>query len=582
MAKADFKGTLGVERIKNFGGICHSATKKGSHDAFDICNFRILPDGTLEKREGFTQLFTFPNALEPRAFISTILDGEEMMFFVCENRVYEANPIENTIAKIGEISTVSGRAELFICHGFLYVMDENDIYRYEDGEFNSVHGYVPLYGRDLDGIRKGEVFEDVNYLSDRLRFHFKVKEFTNSLYLGIKCSEICSVTSNGKSILSSANLSQDGMSILLKTSTATDCEIDVCVILAPENIKRNELVSKEKAVICDDGDAGRIILYGGAEKGSMLISKEVSNASYLEAVAVHTSATEIYFPISDKKEFPCSGERINNIIRAGSKMLIFGDNRTAELNLRGNSINLTIYDEHLGSTLPRGAVMGGEAPFVISHDGIYRLGGGGAITESGAECISSDIEDMLTPEFFERAVAFYDKKRGEAYFGDPESDDQEVFVYSVVGKKWYRFDGIPYDFFFSFGGKVCMAYGGYVFNFSEDELLDRSIGLEVSSIIEAYYESNPLDFSLPERLKHIGRAYIRADCDGNSFDMTLLGDSGGKCNFIIADDGKGMGKYPTKFNAKTGIGRFLDMNYIIRSNNMGRTRIMSIVLSALK
>ena len=580
MAKADFKGTLGVERIKNFGGICHSEMKKGGYDALDICNFRILPDGTLEKREGFAPLLTFPS--EPRAFLSTVLDGEEMMFFVCGNIVYEADPTEHICDEIGQIDTVSGRAVLFICHGFLYLMDEKDIYRYEDGEFNPIYGYVPLYGKDLDGKNKGEIFEDINYLSDRIRLHFKVRELTGSLYLGIKCSEICSAVCDGKSILSSVRLSEDGMNILLTNSKTEDCEITLCLTLAPENITRNKLLSKERAVICDDGDIGRIILYGGTERESMLISRAVSNASYLESVALHANASDIYFPISDKKIFPCSGEGINNIIRAGSKMLVFGDSMTAKLDLGVSSINLSIYDGHLGSNLPRGAVMGGNDPFVISRNGIYRLGESGSITESGAECISTDIEDMLVPEFFRRAVCFYDKKRGEVFFGDPESNDQEVFIYSVEGKKWYRFDGIPFDNFFSFGGKVCMLYGRYSFAFSEEELLDTSIGMAAVSEIEAYYESNPLNFSLPERLKHIGRAYIKADCDGYSFDVVLHGDGGGKSTLTISDDGKGMGKYPTKFNAKTGIGRFSDMDYIIRSNSMGRTRIMSIVLSALK
>ena len=580
MAKADFKGTLGVERIKNFGGICHSAIKKGRYDALDICNFRILPNGTLEKREGFAPLLTLPS--EPRAFISTVLDGEEMMFFVCENKVYEASPAQNICDEIGQLETFSGRAELFICQGFLYLMDEKDIYRYEDGEFNSVSGYVPLYGKNLDGKVKGEIFEDVNYLSDRIRLHFKVKEFTSSLYLGIKCAEICSVMCAEKSLLSSATLSKDGMSISLKSPTVEECEITVCLTLAPENIRRNELLSKERAVICDDGDVGRIILYGGSENGSMIISKEVSNASYLDSVTVHTGASDIYFPISDKLFFPCTGERINNIIRAGSKMLIFGDSKTASLTMRGNTANLYLYDEHLGSLLPYGAVMGGNDPFVIAGCGIYRLGENGQLTESGAKCISEDIDDMLTPEFFRRAVSFYDKKHGEVFFGDPESDEQEVFIYSVACEAWYRFDGIPFDRFFSFGGKVCMLYGKYCFTFSEDELFDTSIGMASVSEIEAYYESNPLDFSLPERLKHIGRAYIKADCDGHSFDVVFKGDGGGKSTLTISDDGNGMGKYPTKFNAKTGIGRFLDMDYIIRSNSMGRTRVMSIVLSALK
>lgn len=580
MAKADFKGTLGVERIKDFGGICHSEKNKGDHGALDICNFRILPDGSLEKREGFSHFLTLPR--EARAFISTILDGDEMMFFVCENRVYEADPVEHTCDEIGQIETSSGRAELFISHGFLYLMDENDIYRYEDGEFNSVCGYVPLYGKDLDGKGRGEIFEDINYLSERIRLHFKVKALTNSLYLGVKCSEICSILCDGSNFLSFSSLSEDGMSIKLKTPPTEDFEITACLTLAPENIRRNELIAKEKAVICDDGDEGRIILYGGDESGSMLISREVTNASYLESVSVHTGASDVYFPISDKKHFPCSGERINNIIRAGSNMLIFGDSRIASLSLKGGSINVSLYDEHLGSTLSRGAVLGGNDPFVISRDGIYRLGENGKLTESGAECISSDIEDMLSADFFKRAVAFYNKKRGEVFFGDPESDDQEVFVYSVAGKKWYRFDGIPYDFFFTFGGETCMFYGRYIFAFSEENLVDSSIGLASESEIEAYYESNLLDFSLPERQKHIGRAYVKADCDGDGFSLTLHGDGGGKSTLTISDDGKGMGKYPTKFNAKTGIGRFHDMHYVIRSDFTGRTRIMSLVLSALK
>ena len=127
-----------------------------------------------------------------------------------------------------------------------------------------------------------------------------------------------------------------------------------------------------------------------------------------------------------------------------------------------------------------------------------------------------------------------------------------------------------------------MLYGKYVFAFSEDDLLDTSAEMASESEIEAYYESNPIDFSLPERQKHIGRAYIKADCDGGSFTMTLEGDGGGKSTLEISDRTEGIGKYPTRFNAKTGIGRFSDMYYIIRSKSMGRTRIVSLVLSALK
>ncbi|MBR6602787.1 MAG: hypothetical protein IKK94_02095 [Clostridia bacterium] len=581
MAKADFKGALGVERIKKFGGICHGAAKTEGkeHTALDICNFRILSDGSLEKREGFSPIMTLPS--EPRAFISAVFDGEEMLFFVCENRVYEASS-SGAYSVIGEIETAAGKAELFVCHGFLYLLDEKDLYRYEDGEFSPVIGYVPLYAKELDGMGKGEIFEDVNYLSDRIRLHYKVKQFTKTLCLSIKCKEICSILCGGIDILSKSTLSEDGMSITIPSVAEEGCEILVCLKLADESIKRHELIEKGRSIICDGGDTGRIILYGGSDRGSILISKEVSNPSYLESVAVHTSASDVYFPVSDKRIFPCTGEGVNSIIRDGSRMLLLGDSKIASLSLRGKSIDLSIYDEHFGSVSERGAVIGGTDPYVISRYGIYRLSGRGVLTDSGAECISTEIEDMLSSDFFTRAVAFYNKDRGELFFGDPESDEQEIFVYSVLGEKWYRFDGIPFDFFFNFGGKVCMLYGKYVFAFSEDDLLDTSAEMASESEIEAYYESNPIDFSLPERQKHIGRAYIKADCDGGSFTMTLEGDGGGKSTLEISDRTEGIGKYPTRFNAKTGIGRFSDMYYIIRSKSMGRTRIVSLVLSALK
>ncbi|MBQ8207861.1 MAG: hypothetical protein IJZ89_03905, partial [Clostridia bacterium] len=237
----------------------------------------------------------------------------------------------------------------------------------------------------------------------------------------------------------------------------------------------------------------------------------------------------------------------------------------------------------VGCLSENGAVLGGNSPYTVSEGGIYRwTSEDDERNECNAVCISGEIGDMLDESFFAHASAFYLRSRGEVWFADPDSEDQEVFIYSIPGGKWYRFDGIPVDMFFSYGDRVCMLYGKYIFAFSEDDLEDTSAEGAVHSNIEAYYESNLTDFGYPERTKHLGRVLVKAECDGDPFSVTVTGDMGGSKTIEVKENGSENGKYPTYFDAHSGIGRFREMNYIIRSDSLGRTRIMSLTLSALK
>lgn len=583
MAKADFKGALGVEKIKEFGGICHGGSnigerkEEGSFNAFDICNFRILPDGSLQKREGFAPIMNLPD--QPRAFWCGCIDGDEMAFALVGSAVYSVDLDSGTSTLFGSVSTSEGGADFFFYHGTLYLVDGQDFYRYDGEEFTSFSGYVPMFAKDIDGINGFEICEPVNYLSDKIRIHYKLEEALLRIYIGVACSEILSFKCNGRDMLSIVSLSEDGRYITTPNAVAEKADVEVCLRLAESECRRNELLGVTRATLCGDGDDGKILLYGGGNRSDVFASRNVPSASYRESVAADEGSNDIYFPVTDRISVTDGRYHVSSVCRQNKSVLIFTERETwrASFSEDYEPPRMEIADRNVGCVSELGSTVCGNIPFAVSHDGIYRFDG-----QSGAECISGDIYDMLDDSFYAHAVAFYDHTRGEAIFADPDSDEQDVFVYSVPGKRWYRFDGIPVDSFFSYRGRVCMLYGKYLFSFEEDALADTSAEWAVQSNIEAYYESNLTDFGYPEREKHLGRVLLKADCGGDSLYITLEGDNCISRTIEIKDVGDGLGKYPTHFGTRTGIGRFREMNYVIRSDSEARPRVMGLTLSALK
>lgn len=588
MAKVNLKGAFASEKIDTFGGICHGGSKSGTgrengaKNASDICNFRILPSGELEKRNGFAPLMTLPG--EPRAFWNGYIDGDEMSFALIGSTVYLIDLAAKSTEVIGSVSSAEGRAEFFFCRGVLYLVDGYDFYSYGSDGFSTFSGYVPLYGKEWKGYyASDEVYEPINYLSDKIRIFYKLTEDTSSLYIGVRCSEILSITKNDTyDILSSVALSEDGKRIVCSgVLLPAKSEIMVCLKLAPEEIRRSELIGVRRGTVYGGSSDGRMLLYAGKNQSDVFVSRSVSRLALSQSQDVDPDSTGVYFPVSDCVSISDGRYPVTAMCRHFDRLLIFTERETWMADFTGASEKPYIIpvNSGVGCFSEDGAVLGGNSPYSVSESGIYRwTSDDDTRNECNAVCISGPIFDMLDSSFSSHAVGFFLRARGEVWFADPDSDEQTVFIYSVSKNAWWRFDGIPVDRFFSYDGDAATLYGRYVFAFSDRFFVDTACDGNTQSMIEARYESNYLDFGCPERTKRLKRMLLNADCDTDYIDVTLDGDMGGTRTVKVTENNET--EPPRDLDAHADIGRFTRMRFSITSDGVGRVRIRELTLAA--
>ncbi len=590
MAKADFKGALKTEKIDSFGGISLIRTSKskkkdsGSFSANDICNFRILPGGEIEKREGFEPILTLPG--EPRAIKCGTIDGRDYFYAIVDKYVYSVDTESGACTSIGAINTSLYDAEIFFYKGSLYITDGDELYTIESNRLKIVNGYIPLYGKNVDGRPHAPIFEDINFLSDKIRISYLTTEVINNFEIGVKCNELLAFYVNGVDFLNNVELDETGKVIkCIGVNVIKGTNIEAVLRLDPEVNNRRYLTTTHHGTAYGGCDDGRMLLYGSRDFSRIFVSKPVSSRSLAESKKADPASDDLYFPISDTAYVSYGQYPITALCRHYDRLLLFTEKETWVADFtQGSALPYIVpVNSSIGCTSKNGAALGGNTPYSVSENGIYMwTSETDSRNECNAVCISDEISPRINSDFFKRATAFYNRSRDEVWFADPESDTQEVWVYARHSGKWCRFEGIPADMFFDLGGRIAMLYGKYILAFSSDLCEDIGIGGKVKSPIEASYTSNQSDFGFSERKKHLKRALAICSVRSDTVKLIFEGDKGGKKVIQMDESHSNGGNYPTHLDARIDIGRFREMHYTISAAGKGRAKISSLILSATK
>ena len=156
--------------FRGFRGICGSSDRP-DEGAAEVRNFRILGDGTLEKRPGWKTLFQFPDPI--RGVWEGSLDGTHYLFVVSGWDLY-AGIAGGEPAVIYSLPSGAGSVCFAEYGGNLYLFDGLNVYLFHTvtETFSEAGGYVPLYGKDWHPTQMGEVLEPRNMLSPRIRITY--------------------------------------------------------------------------------------------------------------------------------------------------------------------------------------------------------------------------------------------------------------------------------------------------------------------------------------------------------------------------------------------------------------------------
>ncbi len=563
--------------VSKFPGI----DRRVSSGAYTCRNFRILHDGSLEKREGFYPVTTLPGV--PRTAWCGNVFGEEKLFCLVDNVIYETDCEDMGSIELGSVSSVDGRADFFYCRGGLYLVDGVDIYSVSHDGVERETGYVPIYGRDWAGVAPGKVNEPVNFLSDRIIVHFKLMDASFSyLELGIKCSEILGCTLNGVKYDGNVALANEGMRIKVSNVLPAECEMCFLLRLDESMCRRGELEGVTRAAQSGGDSDSKVLLFGGENRSRVFALRDVDESSLLMSRGMAADSTEMYFPVTDTALLGDGREAVTAAVSYGEKMLIFTENGAWLGDFSGKGVpKITRVSDRVGCLAPQGAAVGKYA-YSVTPGGIFRWDKvGNRLNNFCATCISGPVSELFSAGFCRGAVAHYSPLHGEVWFADTNSDDQPVFVYCEETGNWYTFDSIPADRLFTLGGETAMLSGKYLLNFSPQFKQDISIGdMEAPGPIEAEYVSSDLDFSMPDRPKRIRRVMSESSLLDEGFEISLIGDRMKKpvvAQVVCPDEG-GI----TYSDSRVNTGRFNRMVFRITARGRGRVRVDKLLLAVFK
>lgn len=559
---------FGCLRLRNFAGIQGADTRYGEGGTRDMVNFRPCPDGSLKTRCGYERILTFPGEL--RAFYSG--HGETMYAVVGDKILKFSDDGSGGYTVVGTTAQKTGEAMLLSAFGALWLFDGGDLYKKQEHTFVHVEGYVPLYGVDWDPELMGEVHEEVNLLTPRVRIRYRNDLRSEVLRFDRSVARIQSVYGDESVIpMEGVTLSEDGT--YCECPLFAECtEIEVLLTLDVGDL-RSRITGCTRSLKYSDGQRERILMRGGADLTSVYISRAVSSGAAAESDrACATKGGEWYFPEHAgvyRFDAPILGgcrfyDRVMLFSASGAWVADLSEDHPAMIRVHGT----------VGCDQSDCAVLCGDVPVSYCGGRLYRWRmRSDAHNAFAAEVLSEEISEELLMMQGKKTVMRYFDSRGELWIVHPNRSGGEVRIYHMEKATFYRFRDVPMDMLLPSYGDVTFLSGGVLYTFRE------SLETDSGAAIRASYEGGYFDFGHPERKKHLLRAFVECDPNGGEMTMYLIGEAGGASAMTLNGGGAGI---PIGIERRVSMGRFRLLRVRVETETKCRQSVYGITLTARK
>ncbi|NLW74003.1 MAG: hypothetical protein GX057_03785 [Clostridiales bacterium] len=555
-----------------FGGIDRRACIGEANVAQDIKNFRILADGSLEKRCGYARALSLP--ADVRAIWSGEVDGVASLFVLAGDTVYLANPDIREYSALLTVGTSDGSACFFQVEGRLYLIDGRDVYSVTRNGGSAVEGYIPLYGREW-AHTGGPVNEPINQLSEYIRITYVLSESSaSSVNTGVAAQSVISLFINGTRVTSGYSL--NGKTLNLGTTHPLNTRIEVCLHIGSSHNERSALSACTGAAVFGGKYDNSVYCFGGADRSRVFRSKYVGAADLARSKMHVPASCGLYFPVGYDFLVASGSADVRAICRHYDRLLLFSADETRVTDLSEDSYQdmpERPVNSGVGCISAGGVVLCDNDPVTVSRDGIYRwTSNTDERDESNARKISGPLTGLLGRNFGEGALAINHREADEIWIANPADTEGRVFVYNYRLDKWYCHTGIFGEHYFRYGGRLGFSNGGDIFMFGEEEYTD--CGAE----IVAEYESRYTDMGHVGLKKRVKRVMAVSTAESDFY--VSLHDSGGRLCEIHFEGRPGPGIESRR--AGTYTGRISHVKYRIRAGGPGRQKIFGILVVADK
>ncbi len=520
------KHSLSPIIFDGFSGEDRARSHQNAPLSGELVNFRILPDGSLEKRCGYR--FLTELAEKPRAFWSGVIDGVYTGYAICKNRLEEINLLDGTKKLLATLGTEEGNACLFFWDQVLYLMDTSGVYRYDEEGFHTATGYIPLVGKDWPNDYMGKPYEPINLLSRRVRVSYRISPDVPSIFLfpPEPIESIDAVFLNGTRLPEDAYYFYEDYGTINVPGLQGNDQVLVYLTLKGNAIEGlRDISTYNRTFLYESSTSPRLFFWNDREIAPMVCSSYVENAQMQELVEQGAPNDSLYIPKGYAFTVGDGNVKIQGMVRQQDHLLIFTERSVwkADASVSGLSeipaVNVTT---NLGCSAPLGIVSPENDPIVLCHHTVRRWSAHTSRSDLyQTSPISREIDSIFTPDDYRNAILFYHQAKDELWLTQPSTGD--VWIYSMTAKHWVRFGEIFADRLFDVGGSVGFLQENVLYVFDEVLKKDR-IREDTTREIRAEFETNLLDFGSDGK-KNLSHVILKGDLDAGSITVTISGDS---------------------------------------------------------
>ena len=572
MAIMNPKTALEKETISSFGGISdHGGLSSDS--AFDMRNFQILPDGTLEKRCGFFKRYSFGVSI--RGLWEGTVSGDTYLFVVAGDQIYRQGPNDSFPTAVYMLTTSEGNVNFAFYRENLYLLDGKSllIFRTSTETFSIAEGYVPLYGYNWHPTQLGEIREPLNLIQSRIRIHYLNTNGSTTFQLPFTCEKINSMMVNGEST-NLYSFTPYTSTFTIPASLAGVGTVEVTVTLDPVFNRRSTVLQASEAAVFSTTRRQTMMTFGGSQGYLVYRSSPVTDEMLRECLIPCPDADPLYFQKDTAITVGSSQHPVLALCQSEDQMLVFNDENVWGIRYSANSDDPEVLPirSAFGCASKNGVLPCGDFLATVSDGGILRMdirGDNLDICETSP--LSRSIERRLDAAFLKSAILFRNRSNNQLWVRDPKEASGLVWICDADRSRWFSYDGIRANRFYEIGGKVAFSTeSGDICFF--DENLDHDDGAPFS----AFYQSHYLGFSHPQLAKRSIRLSVCAKALGGALTAEVVTERGSK-SFVLR---KNTGDVPAFYDRRLSMGRFRFLQFRLSASDAARCRIYSLSIAA--
>ena len=506
-----------------FGGM-GKHTSLSVKGADDMCNFRILPNGVLKVRSGYTRIKSFPSGKKIRGVWDGVLNDTSLFFSVVGDTVYRLEGAEMVEITAGIITDDEAPVHFCVYENSLYLLDGVKIWIYSpaSSKFTEVEPYVPLYGYQWHPESYGEIHEEINLISPRLRVHYYNSTDTNVFMLPFFAESLDAVYINGRKTTDYV-FSKGSLQVIFPSAPIT---VEIGFTLARDEELRDKILAAQMSFIYARNGENKLFLWGN--DGRLFCSRKATSTMMSSCHVFYPKASSLYFCADDVFFLGDSLHPITGICPLYETLLLFTSDRIWNLYFDKDGIlQATLATHDMGCASPHGVIPYENGALIAINGCIFHLTASSARTEDlFFERVSAGIDDKFPVGFTDRVHLERNFFDGEILMRDPTDATGTVWVWNTENKEWYRFNRINATFFLKSAGKLGFVDGSDIFFFEHGASTDNG------APIDAYYKSAYLDLGAPDSIKRAMRALLYAS-PGKSSSQILFETEQGEISYRL-------------------------------------------------